>query len=244
MTIANDNRDTARARRVGQATALLVAPWGFVVANAGDAWTSRHGGSDTTAQGAVELAAAHPLLEKWSTFAAMLGCLLLIPAVLGAMNLVRRRADRLSLVAGVLVITGYVCYFGMLFQGFATVALAQHGGATADHVAVQDLIMNQGFFVAIALTFVLGNIVGTFLLGLALMRARAVPTWAGLCIIAWPVLHTLGGTWGEVIGAVAQAIGLAVVGLRLLRSPQLDAPEAVTGGPAAEAATASTAAIR
>ncbi|MGZ4637681.1 MAG: hypothetical protein ACXV2J_01345 [Actinomycetes bacterium] len=142
------------------------------------------------------------------------------------------------------MITGYVCYFGMLFQGFATVALAQHGGTTADHVAVQDLTMNQGFFVAVALTFVLGNIVGTFLLGMALMRARAAPTWAALCIITWSVLHVVGGTWGEVIGAVVQAIGLAVVGLRLLSSPQLDDSPAVTGGRGVEAASSSTAAIR
>jgi hypothetical protein len=237
MTTEDESGRTARVRRVGQAAALFVAPWGFVIANAGDAWTTRHGESDMTAKGALETAAAHPSLDKWSTFAAMIGCLLLIPAVLGAMSLVRERAARLGLVGGVLVITGYVCYFGMLFQGFATIALAQHGGATADHVAVQDLTMNQGFFVGVALAFVLGNIVGTFLLGLALLRARAVPRWAGLAIMAWPVLHILGGGWGEVIGSVVEAIGLAVVGRRLLGSRRLDTFEPVTDNLAMAAPT-------
>jgi hypothetical protein len=226
MTTEDDGR-TNRVRRVGQAAALLLAPWAFVIANAGDAWTTRHGESDMTAKGALEISAAHPSLDKWLTFAAMIGCLLLIPAVLGAMSLVREGAARLGLVGGVLVITGYACYFGMLFQGFATIAMAQHGGATSDHVAIQDLTTNQGFFISVALTFVLGNIVGTFLLGLALIRARAVPKWAGFAIIAWPVLHILGGSWGEVVGAVVEAIGLAVVGLRLLRSPQLETFEPV-----------------
>jgi hypothetical protein len=213
-----------RTRRVGQAAALLIAPWGFVIANAIDAWITRHGGSDMTAKGALELAAAHPTLDKWGNFTAMVGCVLLIPATLGAMSLVRERAARLGLLGGVLVIAGYVGYFGLCFQSYATIAMAQHGGATADHVAVLDLTMNQAFFVVPALTFVLGNILGTVLLGLALIRAGAVPRWAGICILAWPVLHIVGGTWGEVVGAVVEAVGLAVVGLRLLGSAK---PEAV-----------------
>jgi hypothetical protein len=207
---------TIRTRQVGQAAALFVAPWFFVAANAADAWTTRHGGNDETAKGAIELSAAHPEVDKWASLAAMIGCLLLIPATLGAMSLVRQGAARLGLIGGVLVITGYVCYFGLVFQGFATIALAEHGGATADHVAVQDLTMNQPFFVVTALTFVVGNIVGTFLLALALLRARAIPRAAGLAIMAWPILHLLGGSWGEVVGAAVEAVGLAVVGARLL----------------------------
>ncbi|GAB3595700.1 hypothetical protein GCM10027446_21350 [Angustibacter peucedani] len=217
-TSAAEDTGTASSRRVGQALALFVAPWCFVAANAGHALMSRDGLDDTTPRGALEVSAAHPRADSWLTFAAMLGCLLLIPAALGAMNLVRVGAARLGLIGGVLTIAGYVCYFGMLFQGFATIALAEHGGATADHVAVLDLTVNQPFFIAVALTFVLGNIVGTLLLGLALLRSRAVPRWAGLAVIAWPVLHVLGGSWGEVLGAVGQAVGLAVVGHRLVRT--------------------------
>jgi hypothetical protein len=214
-TTPNEGR-TMRTRRAGQAAALLLAPWGFVIANAADAWMTRHGGSDETAKGALELARAHPSLDKWGNFAAMVGCVLMIPAVLGAMSLLRERAARLGLFGGALVITGYVCYFGLCFQSYAIIAMAQHGGATSDHLAVVDATMNQAFFVVPALVFVAGNIIGTFLLGLAVIRTRVVPRWAGLCILAWPVLHIVGGTWGEVAGAVVQAIGLAAVGLQLV----------------------------
>jgi hypothetical protein len=37
------------------------------------------------------------------------------------------------------------------------------------------------------------------------------------------VLHIVGGTWGEVAGAALQAIGLAVVGLRLLSAADVRA---------------------
>ena len=209
---------TARTRRVSQGLALMVAPWAFVIANTGDVLTTEHGLDDTTPRGALLIAAAHPLADKWFTCAAMIGCLLLVPAVLGAMGLVRVRAARVGLTGGVLMIAGYICYFAMLFQGYATIALAQHGGASADNVAVQDLMMNQGFFVVVALTFVVGNLIGTFLLGLALFRARVVPRWAAVMVLVWPVAHVLGGPWGEIVGAAVEAVGLAVVGLCLLRT--------------------------
>ena len=218
MTDHDTEARTMRTRRVSQGLALLLAPWAFVVANAGDVITSVPGQDDTTPRGALLIAAAHPSAEKWFTLAAMVGCLLLVPAVLGAMGLLRVRAARLSLVGGALMIVGYICYFGLLFQGYATVALAEHGGASAGNIAVQDHTVNQGFFVVVALTFVLGNLVGTFLLGLALVRAHVVPRWAALCILTWPVLHVLGGPWGEVVGAAVEAIGLGVVGVHLLRS--------------------------
>jgi hypothetical protein len=40
-------------------------------------------------------------------------------------------------------------------------------------------------------------------------------------VLLWPVAHILGGPWGEVLGAAAEAVGLAVVGLTVLRN---DAP--------------------
>ena len=209
---------TTRFRRTAQVAALLTAPWAFVLSNAGDAWMTRHGESNLTQKGALLVAAAHPGLDKASIFAAMVGCVLLVPAVLGATGLVRYRSARLGLIAGSLMISGYICYFALCFQSYATIAMAQHGGATSDHLAVLQLTQNQAFYVIPALTFVLGNVVGTIILGAALLHARAVPRWAGICIVAWPVLHFIGGSWGEVVGAVVEAIGLAVVALQVLRA--------------------------
>jgi len=93
---------TTRTRTLGLALSLLVAPWFIVAANAGDSVMKLHGGDDTKPQDALALAADHLTLERWSNLAAMLGALLLVPAVLGTMRVVRFRAARLGLVAGVL----------------------------------------------------------------------------------------------------------------------------------------------
>ena len=214
---------TTRARRLGKGWALLVAPWFFVVANAADAWMTRDGGSDLTSKGALAIAAAHPDLDRWASCAAMIGSLLLIPAVLGAMDLLRVRAAWLGLVAGVLMIAGYVCYFALVFAGYTTDAMAAQGGSIADYVAILDRTQNQGFTIWPGLIFVVGNFVGTLLLGLALFRSRVVARWASIAVIAWPVLHIFGGV-GEVAGALIEAVGLTVVGLQVLRTRPVPLP--------------------
>src|SRR6185503_19566745 len=116
MTDKDTEPGTERTRRISQGLALMVAPWAFVIANTGDVLTTPHGLDDTTPRGALLISAAHPLADQWFTFIAMIGCQLLVPAVLGGMGLVRVRAARLGLLGGVLMIAGYICYFALLFQ--------------------------------------------------------------------------------------------------------------------------------
>jgi hypothetical protein len=75
-----------------------------------------------------------------------------------------------------------------------------------------------------------GNLLGTLLFGIGLLRSRTVPIWAAILIMLWPVLHVaglfLGGEVLEVIGAVLQAIGFAGVAAAVLRS----SPQAVSVG--------------
>ncbi len=211
---------TDTPRRVGTALAMLLAPWGFVVANAAYAWATRNGGSDETGADSLALAAAQPTPLRVSTVAALLGCLLIIPATLGAIGFTRQRANRLGLIGGSLMIGGYVAYFGAVMGGFVTLAMAERGGPTGDYAAVLDAGSEAA--IPFLLLFVAGNLLGTLLLGIALLRARTVPVWAAAGILAWPVLHVTGliaGTeWFEVAGATLQAVGFAVLALRLART--------------------------
>ncbi|MFE9654983.1 hypothetical protein [Micromonospora sp. NPDC006431] len=211
---------TDALRRVGTAAAMLLAPWGFVVANAAYAWATRDGGSDETGADALALAAAHPAPLRVSTIAALLGCLLIIPAALGAIGFTRHRANRLGLIGGSLMIAGYVAYFGAVMRGFVDLAMAERGGPTGDYAAVLDAAGEAA--IPWLLLFVAGNILGTLLLGIALLRARTAPAWAAATICCWPVLHVTGliaGTeWFEVAGATLQAVGFAALAIRLART--------------------------
>jgi hypothetical protein len=211
---------TARTRQVWLAVSLLVAPWFIVAANTGDSIMKLDGGDDLSPRGALALVAAHPELERWSNLAALVGSLLLVPASLALMRLVRVGAARLGLVAGVLMITGYVCYFALIFGGFTAGALVRTGGSTADNAAVLQELLDEPMTIWVYITFAVGNIVGTFLMGLALLRAHVVPQWAAYAVMGWPVLHVVGLPWFEVAGAVLQGIGMAAAALLLFRQPR------------------------
>ncbi|WP_327043920.1 hypothetical protein OG320_19285 [Microbispora sp. NBC_01189] len=218
-----------RARHVPLALALFTAPWGFVVANGAYAWATRAGGDDSTGANTLALVAAHPGLYRLSTVAAMLGSLLMVPAALGARRLIDDRSRRLGALGATLMAGGYICYFAVAFAGITDIAMAERGGPVADYAAVIDGAQSDPTGIWVFLLFALGNLVGTLLLGLALLRARVVPLWAAAGVIAWPPLHVIGlvaGTeWFEVAGAITQAVGLAVTGTRLLAAPSVPAGE-------------------
>jgi hypothetical protein len=213
----------AGTRRAGLTLALLAAPWGLFLANTCYAWATRHGGSDDTGANALALYAAHPQLARVGALAAMIGSLLMVPAALGAVRLIGTRAARLGFVAGVLVAAGYICYFAVATGGFVALAMAERGGRLADYAAILDAGQGDAWTMWVFLLFVLGNLVGTFLLGLALLRAHAVPAWAAIAVMAWPVLHVTGlvagSEWFEVTGALMQGVGFAVVAARLRSAP-------------------------
>ena len=84
----------------------------------------------------------------------------------------------------------------------------------ADYAAVIDASQAEPWTTWVFLMFVAGNLVGTTLFAIGLLRSRAVPVWAALCILAWPPFHVIGlAVFGneipQVIGAVLQALGFA-----------------------------------
>ncbi|HEY3013969.1 MAG TPA: hypothetical protein VGJ41_02605 [Nocardioides sp.] len=221
---ADEARDpfarTASTRRVGLALAMLVAPWLIVVAETAHALTNPHGKDDIDPAVGLALTADHLTVTRWASLAAMLGALLLVPAVLGVMRLVRTRAARLGLVGGVLTATGYVCYFALVLQGaFTSAAMVTVGGSRSQDIDVLQVFNDDRLGAMwVGPLFVLGNIVGTFLLGLALVRARTAGRLAGYGVMAWAVLHVLSfSPFVEVVAAVAQAVGFALAAVALLR---------------------------
>ena len=215
-----------RLRRAGGALALVLAPWGFVITNATYAWMIRNGGGDETGADALSLAAAGPDLLRLGIVAGMIACLLIIPAVLTALRLARQ--SRLAFVGGSLMIAGYVCYFGVLLSNMIILAMAERGGPIADYAAVIDASQADLSTAWVFPIFIVGNLLGTVLFAIGLLRSRMVPVWAAILIMVWPPLHVaglfLGGEVLEVLGAVLQAIGFAGVAAAVLRRSNQEAP--------------------
>lgn len=218
-------RMTGRVRLLSGALALILAPWGFVITNASYAWVIRNGGSDETGAEALALAATSPGILRLCLVAGMVGCLLIIPAVLTALNLAPR--SRLAFVGGSLMIAGYVCYFGVLLSNMIIIAMAERGGPLADYAAVIDASQIDLSTFWVFPIFVVGNLLGTLLFAIGLLRSRAVPVWAAILIMLWPPLHVvgliIGGEVLEVIGALLQAIGFAGVAAVVLRRSRQEA---------------------
>jgi len=214
-----------RVRRLGGALALILAPWGFVIANACYGWMIRNGGSDETGAQALALAATGPDLLRLGIVAGMIGCLLIIPAVMTALRLVPRSG--LAFVGGSLMIAGYVCYFGVLLSNMIIIAMAERGGPLAEFAAIIDASQSDLSTGWVFPIFILGNLLGTLLFGIGLLRSRTVPVWAAILIMLWPVLHIsgliIGGEILEIIGAVLQAIGFAVMAAVVLRRSSREA---------------------
>jgi hypothetical protein len=119
------------------------------------------------------------------------------------------------------MIGGYVCYFGVLLSNMMIIAMAQRGGPLGDYAAVIDASESDGSTTWVFALFVVGNLLGTLLLAIGLLRGRAVPVWAALSIMVWPPLHVTGLIVGnelfEVAGAALQALGFAATAMVVLR---------------------------
>jgi len=208
-----------QVRRLGGALALILAPWGFVITNACYAWMIRNGGSDETGAEALSLSATGPGVLRLCLVAGLIGCLLIIPAVMTALSLARR--SRLAFVGGSLMIAGYVCYFGVLLSNMIIITMAERGGPLADYAAVIDASQSDAATAWVFPIFIVGNLLGTLLFAIGMLRSHSVPIWAAILIMLWPPLHIaglfLGGEVLEVIGAVLQAIGFAGVAAMVLR---------------------------
>jgi hypothetical protein len=208
--------------RWGCVLGMLLGLWGFVITNLCYALAIRDGGSDSTGAEALALFGAHPTLVRLGVTAGMIGCLLLIPAVLGLFRLVPTpvRGGRAVLVGGTLMIAGYVCYFAVLQSSFAIVAMAEQGGDRAAFATAIDGGQADPWAVWVFGLFVLGNLVGTLVVAVGLLRSGAVPVWTAIAIGLWPPLHVLGLVFfgnevPQVIGATLQALGFVGCGVVL-----------------------------
>jgi hypothetical protein len=214
---------TVRFRRGVGALALPLGILCQAVSNLGYALLTMHGGSDATGQSSLELYAANPSAWRLVVVVSMLGSMLIVAGVPAALRVLRPTRPRLSLAGGILMTAGYLAYFGVVTIIILQIALATH---QLDAGAAIDASQADPAALPVFGLFVIGNLLGTFLLALAVVLSRQVTWVAGALIMAWPILHVTGlivGTeWFAVTGGVLETIGLGMVAVVALKTPDAE----------------------
>lgn len=170
---------------------------------------------------AVQSVAAHPGRESLVLWLGLVAFLTLLPGVLGLAAALP--ASRLRTAGLVLAAAGYLC-IGVLFIEDSLLWSAAH--IHADQAQTAALLGANHPAVSIATgIFVVGHVLGTVLLGAALLRAQLVPAWAAwVLIVSQPIHFTatviLGSPQVDFVGWSLTAVGMAVLARTLLVRPE------------------------
>lgn len=182
----------------------------------------RPAGSDDTGAELLAYVRGDGTAVQVSDLMLIAAVLLLVPAFVGAMHVLRNRAPLLGYLGGGLAAVGFVCLFGMITLDGVALAMAGSGTAAAGTGAVLDQAPNHDLLLWIlTMVFVVGHIVGTTLLGIGLVRVRFVPVWAAIAVTVSQPLHFIAhGIESKPLDLVAFSLfaaGLATLGVRVLR---------------------------
>jgi hypothetical protein len=221
MTAATEAVGTHRvADRRGALVALaLLAPVG-AVAVAVLRYVLPYETTDS-ATDIVRGAYADPGAVSLVLWLSLVAALTMVPGSIAVGRLVRAGAPRLTAVALALVVPGYLM-LPMLAGLDHPVWLAAEAGATQDAAVALLEAAHPSYAVATGI-FVVGHVVGTVLLGVAMLRTRVVPAWAAIATLVSQPLHFVfavivpnhvldGAAWG------LNAIGFAAAAVAIIRS--------------------------
>lgn len=179
----------------------------------------------------VAAVTAHPNAQSLVLWLGFVAVLTLVPGVLWVGRLTRRHVPRLAAGALVLLVPGYLA-LSWLIAGDLLLWAGADKSLDAGTLTALYSAMHPTSAIAAGL-FVLGHVIGTIVLGVALWRSHRVPRWAALLTIVSQPLHVVAAVvlasppldflaWGM------NAIGFATAAVAILRTPddQWDLPPA------------------
>ena len=138
-----------------------------------------------------------------------IGAVLMVPAALGLMHMLREREVVAGHIGGGLSLVGLMGMAGLIGMDV--------GGAT-DLVDRVDQLSGVGTWMFVA---TMGFGLGLALLGIGVFRAHAVPSWAGACLmvggIAFDVALLASSTGVAIAAAAAMVAGVGATGLAVWR---------------------------
>ena len=160
--------------------------------------------SEAELTAAVYADPSHQGLLVWSGF---LEALLFPIAVIWAGRATYARAPRLTSAAMILAVPGYLCLAWLVAGSDAIVWYGATHGLDQDLVTNMAWGVHPAFFAALGI-FVIGHTVGMVLLGIAAIRSRVIPLWAGVGLAVSQPIHFVAGA---LVSDPAIALGLNTV---------------------------------
>ncbi|WP_375386926.1 hypothetical protein [uncultured Amnibacterium sp.] len=145
-----------------------------------------------------------------------LAILLLIPAALFVGRVLQASVRPLVGVGSGLLFLGSLLFTYSLGNDVVLLAASQTDGAATAQAFAESGVVSLTTILAIVLQFV-----GVVLLGIAALRSRLIPVWAGVFLIAWNPVQVIGTVIGvkpvESLGDVLLLAAYAAVAVRLIR---------------------------
>jgi hypothetical protein len=210
-------RDIRRTRRVLAAVLLPIPPLAVAVLR----WIlPSFSASDTS--GWLAAAAQHPAAQEAVVWLGTVMALTMVPAVLAAVRLARRRRPTLAMVAAAVNLVAYLGATPLFAGDLMALVAARPGYDRTEMAAYIDAVMAHPVSGVGLGAFVLGHIVGMVLLGVALWRI--IPRWASLALIVSQPLHfvafvVLGVQPLDGFAWSLTAAGFAACAYTILRTP-------------------------
>lgn len=208
----------SRFRQTGSALCLACFPLLLLAATVIAPWHSADESESQSLAHAGDQAAAVNLAD----LLLFLGVLLAVPGLLAVMRLTRARAPLASLVGGTLAVSGAVAGMLQVVTDQYNVLLSPLAGTGGVADAVQS--SSARVMTVVLVVFLVGTLVGTFLLGVALWRSHAAPAWTGLSFVlssvAGFVSHSVDLKWLDVVGGALLALAAIEVAGRVLRAEE------------------------
>ncbi len=174
----------------------------------------------TDPAGSVAAVEADPGAQSAVLWLACLGLLTLVPGLYAAGRVSRPTAPRLTAWALALAVPGYLSLGLLVGMDHLLWSATTAGLSAEDAVAVVEA-GHPTIDVAVGV-FVVGHVIGTVLLGLALVRSGRVPAWAGWVVAVSQPLHfiatvVVGSPQLDFFAWGLTALGMAVVAREVVR---------------------------
>lgn len=180
---------------------------------------------ETEAAAQLRVAAEHVDRFYIVNLIAMVGVVLLVPAVLGLMHMVRERGPGYSAVGGGLSVLGLLATMASFGIAFVIWQMATDGVQPLDVTLLDSILDTAGIVIPITVVGFAGAI-GFVVLMLGMYRAHVVDWWMALCAAAGVVLINLAFPMGmlalAILGSALLLVGLGAIGVMVVRESDAD----------------------